>query len=176
MKTKSKWKPDLQERGRFKVTSGEIVLCDPCYFGEESRTALGGEWVGLTAEGYSLIFSNPRNPGKQKRTAILVACHAGFLRNAKTFLRGATPKGLTRVQEILDVDSGQMCVFDGMIFGEQHYEECCQKSNPSGFVGDFGFVTDTGDGDGSYKATIWKNQDNQVVAVKVVFYRASEVF
>jgi hypothetical protein len=90
-------------------------------------------------------------------------------------MRSGIPQGLSRETEMLSVDSGQMSIFDDQA-SEDYYDECCRKSNQEGggIVQNCGFVTDTGDGDGGYRAHIWKDQKGNIVAVKVRFYLPSE--
>lgn len=190
----------MQELGTFKVTSGKLMVTDPCY--ERGTWCSGqldkvrnGTWVGhvvrldLTRAKY---YDGIRN-------AALIAHHKDV----------PLPKRWTKTKIHVGVDSGQAGIFDEVkyphgknepermakfndgVFNkvfEDFYDACGlqtlgEESTSShysndvnfkmaGIVNNMGVVSASGYGDGSYSCYVAKNK-GQIVAVKIVFFNKS---
>lgn len=158
--------------GKFKVESGRIIVCDPCYTPkmEAKYSAVNGEWQ---------------------------ASVSGTDRNASLT---ASTKGSSKYPWVKDtkagVDSGQMSVFDLKFFrddaeagktampkwmtpkriksegpGEVFYGACCTMTSNEQSAGSLphGAISASGYGDGLYPIYIKKNPQGKVVAVSIKF-------
>lgn len=147
MKTKAKTET-------FKVTSGSIVLGDPCYETNHTCKARRGAWTAHVVKGHEGFWG--------ERVRKVVVHHADF--------NPADPK--IRVEEKgFSVDSGQAGVFDGGSYGsESFYDQCCTATLGRMGCGYLrgGFVTSSGYGDGFYGAEIMK-VDGEAVCVEITF-------
>ena len=163
--------------GSFNVTSGKVVISDPCYSEIKERSAINGLWksyVNLNGEG---------------RVTSLVAEYQGLVDAGAKWLRDR-PEG---------VDSGQMSVFDSSFYRKDaegkgkisksweymeddkddgaFYGACCTltcgESNGVGTPGgvlEHGVVSQTGYGDGSYPVFLkFSGTHKRIVAIKVKF-------
>lgn len=124
----------------FEVTSGKVVLGDPCYDTNPSYPAKSGSWTA------HVVMSDGASWGS--RVSRVVVHHVDF--------NPADPK-LRSFQEHFSVDSGQAGVFDFGSYGvDDFYDLCCKKTlsrQQYGYMED-GFVTSSGYGDGTYEANV----------------------
>lgn len=124
----------------FKVTSGKVVLGDPCYETNPSYPAVNGPWTShvVTTEGSAW----------GRRVKKIVVHYVDF--------NPADPK-IRSFREDFSVDSGQAGVFDLGSYGvDDFYDLCCKKTlsrQQYGYLKS-GFVTSSGYGDGFYGAEI----------------------
>lgn len=140
---------------KFKITSGLLVLGDPCYDTNPICKARRGSWkayVVMTDKGSFWGF----------RVRRVVVHHEDF--------NPADPR-LEVEEQGFSVDSGQAGVFDERFYGgEEFYERCCKATltrRQYGFLRD-GFVTSSGYGDGWYAAEIQK-VSGEAVCVELKF-------
>ena len=174
--------------GYFEVTSGKLVVTDPCY--DRSTWCMGylekvknGTWEAFAH------YSDDRSWGD--RVAKLVVFHKDH-RYPKGFPQVLRDDEGKRVD--IGVDSGQAGFFDdgvypdgdrddkGGEFGgkDKFYDDCCKATigedfgskggeYPNhGIVQDRGVVSSSGYGDGSYECSYWV-EDGLVVAAEIVF-------
>lgn len=140
----------------FNVTSGSIVVSDPCYRQEHSEPAKNGRWVAKVDKTELGFWGN--------RVSRITVHHEGW-----------SPTRTQRTKHVnLSVDSGQMGVFDHFVYGggndDAFYDTCCTATLGSrgfGFV-EGGFVSSSGIGDGCYSGVMWL-ESGKVVAVEVEF-------
>lgn len=172
------WKnPERIELGTFEVTSGVLVVRDPCYplepkpDGGHVAPAKNGRWRAV------IVRIDAGNWGT--RVAELIA-----------FLPGAAEGIWTAGKDIIAVDSGQAGIFDRAHFAnnalvpqdykwkdkpidekQRWYSLCCEKTleAPHAGVVPHGAVSSAGLGDGGYDWYFRKDGAGEVVAVKVVF-------
>lgn len=146
----------MQRIGTFQVTSGRIVVSDPCYEGGDKEfPAKNGTWVGLID---SHDFGREFLGGV--RVMKLVAYREGY-ENAERHDEG----------DSVGVDSGQMSISDGdkyRYLPGDAYNEVCQATSPAGIIDGFAVASSSGWGDGGYMLRIAK-ADGKVVGAEVVF-------
>ena len=158
----------------FQVKSGALFASDPCYgidtwCAGELSPALNGEWkahVEISDEG-----------AWGKRVKSLTVCHTGYHKKVTEWIDSEGDFG---------VDSGQFGFFDKRYFVDHEdereygepgfYQECCDathnekdRSQVAGAIGNAGFVSSSGFGDGSYRVQTSSNSDGIIVAAKVIF-------
>ncbi|MEI7024405.1 DUF4241 domain-containing protein [Paenibacillus sp. y28] len=163
--------------GTFEVTSGKVVVTDPCYeLGKEAifmgtlDHVLNGTWYGEVEK------TEVNHWGEV--CAKLLAFHSSF--------RDPHDASLwTRCDFMVSVDSGQAGVFDISKYrvpdtgteaadpaaDSDWYLACCditEEGEEAGVI-DGGVVSRSGMGDGGYKAFVALNEDRQVIGVKIVF-------
>jgi len=161
--------------GTFEVTSGKLVVTDPCYTkGTHCAAVLdnvkNGTWVG------KVHINDERSWGA--RVAEVRAYAKGFSSGAES-----------RMDVNLGVDSGQLGIFDhdsypngecgeygdmGTFYGRACEQTCPQdekaESIGAGIVDGMGINSSSGFGDGSYRGYVWYDRDHKtVVGVRVVF-------
>jgi hypothetical protein len=142
----------------FKVSSGQIVIGDPCYSVEMNRlvSAKKGTWTA------HVETSNEGSWGE--RVSKILVHHVDFSMYGRNMLTESMTIG---------VDSGQAGVFDLSSYGddgEDIYDDCCRQSlskKRCGFLPG-GFISSSGYGDGCYDVTVFKEKGVSV-AVEVVF-------
>ena len=126
----------------FRVSSGVLVVGDPCYGTNESVAAQNGPWTAHVVMGSEEFWGN--------RVRKVVVHHEDF--------NPADPR-ISVEERGFGVDSGQAGVFDGHSYGgDGFYDLCCSKTlskRQYGYLRD-GFVTSSGYGDGFYSADIHK--------------------
>ena len=133
MKTKTK-------SSTFEVSSGKIVIGDPCYETNPSYPAKNGPWTAhvVTTE----------EPFWGKRIKKVVVHHKDF---------DPADSKIRRLKEDFSVDSGQAGVFDYLSYGSDGFYDLCCKETLSkkqyGYI-EGGFVTSSGHGDGWYEAEV----------------------
>lgn len=155
--------------GTFEVTSGKLVVSDPCY----SR----GTWCMGILEGVRkgtwtarIFISDEKEWGK--RVAELEVLHSG--------VKDPPALGLWENTGIdVGVDSGQAGFWDDSKFGngegahddpESFYGKACNKTLHGGQAGvmDGGVVSSSGYGDGGYDCYVLKDGDD-IVGAKIIF-------
>jgi hypothetical protein len=155
----------------FEINSGKVHLTDPCYktttwCGAYNIPAKNGKWYAIPEDGESL--------------GCIISAFTVYHEDHK----------LDEVTELLDydlgVDSGQFGIFDTSIYDENtsydapgFYRNCCDITlrYPScGIIGDSGFVSSSGYGDGSYPGYGAFDKDNNLVkfCVRFVFSEDDE--
>lgn len=168
--------------GDFEVTSGQLVVSDPCYELDTGTIIMGllddvlqGTWVGQVektevrdwGEACSKLTAYHRSVAEQLEHLEWVKC---------SFIVG--------------VDSGQAGIFDMNKYripdsdsqgtssdsDSDWYFACCDitESGHEAGVLDGGVVSRTGMGDGAYGVYIAMNQQNQIVGVKIVFLKVAD--
>jgi len=173
----------IKRLGIVKVTSGILVISDPCYSksaGYDELPAVNGNWKAHVSI------------GNQGRVSSLTLVHA----TEHPDMGSSAKERLTFV----GVDSGQMSAFDSSAYrkdklaegmtqpswmtskrlreepkGEKFYGACCaltctddSKGLKGGNFKEVGVVCESGWGDGSYPLYVWK-KGNKVVKVQVKF-------
>ena len=172
----------LIQLGNFEITSGQLVVSDPCYELDTATiimgvldNALNGTWVGQVEK------TEVRDWGEA--CSKLTACHSSVAEQEE-YLEWV------KCSFIVGVDSGQAGIFDINKYripdsnaqetsadtDSDWYLSCCDitESGHEAGVLDGGVVSHTGMGDGTYGAYIATNQQNQIVGVKIVFIKTSE--
>jgi len=146
MKTKTKL-------NHFSVSSGQLVIGDPCYR-PRALPAVKGRWTAHVTK------SDEGDWGIRVSRAIVH--HVDY--------DPSSPRIKSAVVDFC-VDSGQAGVFDASTYGgDAFYERCCSATlseERAGFV-DGGFVTSSGYGDGGYEAEV-QTIDGKVVCVELIF-------
>ena len=152
--------------GLFKVQSNKLRISDPCYDKDSWFTGLiddirKGDW-----EVHVKTINN--------RVAELSAYH--------TNIKRTTLKKSKWVEQDIEIgiDSGQCIICDDEFYPKEDkgsydddnsfYGKCCNLTHKNGGVGvlDFGVVSSTGYGDGTYTCLVLEEK-NEVVGVKVLF-------
>ena len=150
--------------GSFFLTSGKVFVCDPCYdisiaTRYELNNVKKGKWS------FSII-----------KTDVIEAIR--ILHTENYFEH-------TDFQYIFSsgVDSGQLGIFDIEIYPrtedtgdidnkDSFYGKCCDASLSkigAGIIDNKGVMSSSGYGDGCYNVEIAKNNNNEIVAIKVMF-------
>jgi hypothetical protein len=133
--------------GKFKVSSGSLVLGDPCY---ETGSCCDISTVPARNGVWTAKVSTCDADGWGRRVKGVVVHKEDF---------NPAAREMKVEMERFFVDSGQAGVFDGGLYGgPDFYEMCCTQTLSErgfGFV-EGGFVTSSGYGDGVYVAEIHK--------------------
>lgn len=141
--------------GNFQVSSGLLYVQDPCYERGSDATfkSKSGLWNAF------IEYCDDLSWGRRVKSLV-----------AKLWDEDAGC-GWTPAERFLPVDSGQMGVFDADTFSEDCYDEYCSHtlSEIRAGVGKTYAVSSSGYGDGSYQLFFKKNDNDEVVAVKVEF-------
>lgn len=147
MKTKTKTKV-------FEVTSGRLVLGDPCYETNPTFKARKGLWTARVVKGDKGFWG--------ERVQRVFVHHVDF---------DPSDTSIRVKRQNFSVDSGQAGVFDKNSYGgEEFYDQCCKSTltkKQYGFLRN-GFVTSSGYGDGCYFAKIHKIS-GEAVCLEIVF-------
>lgn len=173
------------ELGTFNVSSGKVLIADPCYdletpYRSHLKNVRCGPW-------FARVALKEDNHGDEW-VSRLVAMHKDYIK----------PRGLTwkNVSYDIGVDSGLAGMFDTNVFrddslvkdtpkfmtehgyipwkesGELWYAMCCDavyySENKAGVVTG-GCVSSTGYGDGVYKADALRNGDGEVVGIRIIY-------
>lgn len=160
----------LQSIGSFEVTSGQLIVSDPCYDHSIIAGVLNvknGQW-------------NAEIESDNGRPMVLQIEHAS---SPRTEFFKKTPLEV-------DVDSGQAGFFessayrDDSVVKEEHYGDgdriceetpfysvCCSHTleDPGAGTFEFGAVSSSGYGDGTYECLVAKNADGEIVAAQINF-------
>ncbi|MEC0093198.1 DUF4241 domain-containing protein [Paenibacillus macquariensis] len=168
--------------GNFELTSGQIVVSDPCYELNRDTIIMGvldnvlnGTWVAQVGK------TEVRDWGEA--CSKLTAFHSSVAEQVEHL-------EWVKCSFIVGVDSGQAGIFDINKYripdsdvqetdtdtDSDWYLSCCDitESGHEAGVLDGGVVSHTGMGDGTYGAYTATNNDNQVIAVKIIFIKGSE--
>lgn len=159
--------------GTFEITSGALIVSDPCYklpvssYQGELENVKKGTW-------------NASVKTKDGRCAELLARHS------------EAPKRLLRWKMapfVVGVDSGQAGIFDKTVYDNEKtvaeepkftvsypdykwYRMCCDRTlytDIKAGVVPGGTVSQSGYGDGGYECLVNKNHKDEIIAVKIVF-------
>lgn len=160
--------------GTFQITSGTLVVSDPCYECQQGisgivEEATIGTWIG--------IIDQIDTGDWGERCAYVCAYHKSIDIEQVTNWEAC--------DFIVGVDSGQAGIFehqvyrvDDSVIGEtkfmpedRWYSSCCDQTlgEPKAGVINGGVVSSSGFGDGGYEAFIAKNAEGKVIAVQIVF-------
>ncbi|MED1789914.1 DUF4241 domain-containing protein [Brevibacillus laterosporus] len=160
--------------GTFQITSGTLVISDPCYECQQGisgivEEATIGTWIG--------IIDQIDIGDWGERCAYVCAYHKSIDIEQVTNWEAC--------DFIVGVDSGQAGIFEHQIYrvddsviGEtkfmpedRWYSSCCDQTlgEPKAGVINGGVVSSSGFGDGGYEAFIAKNAEGKVIAVQIVF-------
>jgi hypothetical protein len=159
------------ERMSFKVTSGKLVICDPCY----SRSTL------LQMYGNKCIVPAVNGEWKVK----VYKDFNGNVESVEAFtVKSSGPSELRDADFKVDVDSGQAGIFDEAFYPQDNergdddyddpqtfYGECCALTLSDDGYGHLvdGFVSSSGFGDGEYSCSLNWNEEGNVDAVIITF-------
>lgn len=157
------------EIGEFEVTSGKLILIDPCYEKDgmcqiNNLKAKKGKWVA------HIEHSDEGDWGQ--RVAKIYAVNKELADSLYAFETDAE-----RIDGDVGVDSGQAGIFDQERYPDDprtsdqekvFYKVVCDLTTHGGGVIDFGCVSSSGYGDGGYEAFGTKIGD-EFVFVEIVF-------
>jgi hypothetical protein len=152
----------------LEITSGEIVVSDPCY----TETETGPHVSVLKAKNGTWKFWVEHEDGGSWGNRVSALCGQ----------HGSSPGNAYYHVQNVSVDSGQMSVSDLDFFKahisereygtEDFYGSICDITiNESSNAGKYGqtFASSSGYGDGSYPLYVDSNKYNEVTAIRVVF-------
>lgn len=150
--------------GDFILKSGTLRISDPCY---DKDTWCAGT-VGDCVNGEWEAFIDKREvDGWGNRVAKLVVKAKGH---------EAEEYNILPID--VGVDSGQAGVFDEQLFkfSKDFYEDCCSKTLNDMGAGtlQYGAVSSSGFGDGSYTASAGKNKAGQICEIEIDFELGDE--
>jgi hypothetical protein len=145
--------------GDFLSKSGTLRISDPCY---DKDTWCAGTVDDCVKGEWEAFIDAHEVDGWGNRVAKLVVKAKGH---------EAEEYDLLPID--VGVDSGQAGVFDEQLFksSEGFYEACCSKTLSSLSAGtiEYGAVSSSGLGDGSYAAFAGKNKAGQVCEIEIDF-------
>lgn len=156
----------LHPLGSFEITSGAMYATDPCYDRETTQDTLltnvaNGRWSAS-------VLVEDEGGAWGGRNSVIYAYHAN-----------GSPEWTLNFVEVPDfevgVDSGQAGFFDASRYvggeDEAFYDRVCELTLEGLCAGviDFGAVSSSGYGDGSYRCFVAKNPQGEIVAAKIVF-------
>lgn len=165
--------------GPFEVSSGELVVADPCYELDRETIIMGvlapaknGQWQAFSGR------VELENWGEA--CSSLIAHHIDYE-------LGEDDISWVKCPFIVGVDSGQACIFDRAQFRRADpgpgddvadnpwFEACCAvtEERDAGVLPG-GAVSRSGIGDGAYGAYYLTDAQQQVVGVKIIFLRRSD--
>ncbi|MFL1675071.1 DUF4241 domain-containing protein [Paenibacillus dendritiformis] len=168
--------------GQFEITSGKVVVSDPCYERDENTMIMG-------------VLSNVRNgtwAAHVQKTEVRDWGEACAKLIAYHISAADKPDELEWVKcnFIVGVDSGQAGIFDVSKYrlpdsealvtdsdmDSDWYLSCCDitDSDEEAGVMDGGVVSHTGFGDGGYAAYYAANEQNQIIGVKIIFIKDAD--
>ncbi|EJW19339.1 hypothetical protein PAV_1c03130 [Paenibacillus alvei DSM 29] len=170
--------------GQFEVTTGKLVVSDPCYDLNENTIIMGVLDNALNGT-WDAYVSKTEVQDWGEACAKLIACHSSVADKLEAI---EWVKG----NFIVGVDSGQAGIFDVSKFripdadaegnesdnaDSDWYFACCDitESNEDAGVLDGGVVSRTGFGDGAYAAYYAVNGQNQIMGVKIIFIKDTEL-
>lgn len=159
---------DAEFIGLFKVKSGNLRITDPCYDkGTWCSGVLDDCKIGTWETFYKLDDTG-------NKVSELLAFYSD--------ISSRTLKSEKWLEQSIDVgvDSGQCGIFDDELYPnpgdkKSFYSKCCDftSSDYAGVVENFGVVSSSGDGDGSYTCYTLEDKDG-VVGIKIIFLEKSE--
>jgi len=163
--------------GTFKTESNVLRITDPCYTKDTwcagtLKNCEIGEWSAFLIDSFEGDWGN--------RVAQSLAIFGDIsTEEAKKILDESDWK-TSKID--VGVDSGQCGIFEDEKYPdgdpgeygdkESFYGKCCNLTGelePSGGVLDFGLVSSSGYGDGSYDCLFTHNKNNKIFAVTIVF-------
>lgn len=153
--------------GSFNVTSGAVIVTDPCY--EENYDSPNRvELPNGTYNAYVDIVGNEITKGWGDRVANLIVLKSGL--EPETY----RPSSSTTANFEVGVDSGQAGVFDALsvhLTNSEDYDSWCNLSSSHNRAGvmTYGVVSSSGYGDGGYICRLLKNSENIVEGIVVTF-------
>lgn len=161
---------DLEFVGQFNVKSGKLRISDPCYDKKTWCSGIIEDVKNGVWEAYVKLEEN------ENRVSELLVIHKNITKTAL--------KNSNWIEQDIDVgvDSGQCGFFDEDFYPEEKtedddsfYGKICDitLSRYYGTI-DFGAVSSSGYGDGSYLCYTIDNKDG-VIGAKVVFIEESEI-
>lgn len=170
--------------GQFEVTSGKLVVSDPCYDLNEN-TIIMGVLDDVLNGAWSAYVSKKEVQDWGEACAKLLACHSSVADKKETL---EWVKG----NFIVGVDSGQAGIFDVSKYripdadtgstepndtDSEWYYACCDitESGEEAGVLDGGVVSRTGFGDGAYAAYYAVNGQSQIIGIKIIFIKDADV-
>jgi len=170
--------------GQFEITSGKLVVSDPCYDLNEN-TIIMGVLDDVLNGAWSAYVSKTEVQDWGEACAKLLACHGSVADKLETL---EWVKG----NFIVGVDSGQAGIFDVSKYripdadadstepndtDSEWYYACCDitESGEEAGVLDGGVVSRTGFGDGAYAAYYAVNRQSQIIGIKIIFIKDADV-
>ena len=162
----------LYPLGTFEITAGAMYATDPCYNRETTQDTLltnvaNGRWSAS-------VLVEDEGGAWGGRNSVIYA-----------HLANAAPDWAFNFVEVPDfevgVDSGQAGFFDAARYvggdDEAFYDQVCELTLEGICAGviDFGAVSSSGYGDGSYRCFVAKNLQGEIVAAKIVFIEEEEM-
>lgn len=146
----------------FKIVSGNVYLCDPCYISESDDDAT--QYQQKAKNGIWNVTVDCMETSHDYRIESFTASH-NDINFSDTIVKTKS----------YGVDSGQFGIFDSSIdLSTVFYKECCKLTLSKFSYGvlnnQLGFVSSTGYGDGEYNLTMWvdKNTD-EIVQINIEF-------
>ena len=144
-----------EEIGTISLNS-RVRISDPCY---DMETWCAGSLENILPGTYRCFY---QRTGEGRIAAIKVV-HLGY--------NSTEP---TEIQAIdVGVDSGMCGIYDEEYFSsnckkDEWYDEICHLDDTEMFDGK-AFVSSSGFGDGSYRCSVERNAEGQIIAIKIVF-------
>jgi hypothetical protein len=161
---------DADYVGQFPILSGKVRVTDPCY---ERDTWCAGVIEDVKKGAWEAYIRTER---KYSRVIELMAFHKDIDNN--TFKKSSW---ITQDADI-GVDSGQCGIFDDKYYPEKtgeyddensFYYKCCLATENEAGVVDYGVVSRSGFGDGSYVCYTLENKE-RVVGIKIIFIEEND--
>jgi len=162
---------DADYVGQFPILSGMMRVTDPCYRRDSWCTDIVDNVKKGAWDAY--IKTDPDS----HRVSELMAFHKDV--DGKTVKNASW----TSREQIIGVDSGQCGFFDDKYYPENtgdyedensFYYKCCSATERDCGLVNYGVVSRSGYGDGSYGCFILEDKDENVIGVKVVFIEECE--
>lgn len=184
---KSKYQTTSRAIGSFVVTSGKLVVSDPCYTtlpDDDGEDRGSNEQLVNVANGDWYTVIDTYDFGKDGGERIV-----GFWCNHDSTME-FEPTDNDEWLEDLCVDSGQLGVFCASVYDEDgakkgdhsdpgtFYGSCCAATSHSGRAATVkgGAVVRSGFGDGEYLGHVLRNPDGQICSVFVMFIDVEEFY
>jgi len=161
---------NTQNVGSFKITSGQVMVSDPCYdLGTWCQGIIKnvkkGNWKA------KILVTNEGDWGS--RVAAIIAWHESISEVA--YVCSSWNKQNFEV----GVDAGMAGIFDLAEFHSEDdeynnpnswYRRCCDLTdNKAGIIDNSGIVSSSGYGDGSYECSTMEEGSGKVIAIMVDF-------
>ncbi|GIO68970.1 DUF4241 domain-containing protein [Paenibacillus cookii] len=168
--------------GQFEITSGKMVVADPCYDLDPDTIIMGvldrplnGAWDAFVHK------AEVRDWGEA--CAKLVACHSAYTDQQDRL-------EWVKCNFIVGVDSGQAGIFDASKYripdpeapepdttDSEWYLACCDITGSETEAGvlDGGVVSHSGFGDGGYAAYAAADGEGRIIGVKIVFIKEADL-
>lgn len=162
--------------GSFTVTGDQLRVSDPCY----EHDSTGGVTLNRVKQGkwHASSVLVDREDGWGIRVASLRAVHEDY---PDDFIPGLPYQSY---KPPVAVDSGQAGIYDYKKYPDQEgqykndfYQKNCDltlSEDYGGLVNDMGVVTSSGYGDGQYLLYYDTNNDQEVIAVEIIFISDEE--